>query len=248
MSLEEQHNEKRRQEKQERREKREKTKQEKSEKASCKEEIKLVQDPLMDIRYFPKTLEELRIITKCSAGTSWTTKELVTLMEGVHMHGYGKWFDIAKMIKSKSNRQVCNKYRNIMRKKLEDRSKLSLKFCREEDQEILEWVQQFGTGQWDRLGQKIGRVGSSCMTRYWNFLNPHLRKGRWDDSEKIKLLELYKIHGKNWAYLREELQRSIVDITDTFYSTLVENLNRILFRNSQYSNYAEKKFNVSRCK
>jgi hypothetical protein len=91
----------------------------------------------------------------------WTDHEIDLLHEGVKKYGYGKWFEISKMIGTKSNRQVCNKYRCIYLRENIDPSKLNTKFTDEEDQAILEWVRQFGTGGWDKIGEKMGRTGSS---------------------------------------------------------------------------------------
>lgn len=42
------------------------------------------------------------------------------------------------------------------------------------------------------------RNGKQCKERWANHVNPNIRKGPWNESEDILLLETYKEHGKIW--------------------------------------------------
>jgi hypothetical protein len=85
------------------------------------------------------------------------------------------------------------------------------------------------------------------MNRYWNCLNPHFKKGPWEDKEVIQLLELYKIHKRNWTIMREDLNRSSSDISEMFYNTVADVLNEVIDNRDPYNTYKKKtKFHKSR--
>lgn len=53
-------------------------------------------------------------------------------------------------------------------------------------------------------GLKI-RTGKQCKERWNNYLNPDVNRGSWTESEDIKALESYKIHGNKWSIIAKSI-------------------------------------------
>ena len=53
-------------------------------------------------------------------------------------------------------------------------------------------------------GLKI-RTGKQCKERWNNYLNPDVNRGAWTESEDIKALECYKIHGNKWSLIAKSI-------------------------------------------
>ena len=54
----------------------------------------------------------------------------------------------------------------------------------EEDEKLLEWVKNNGPCKWSICAENIqGRSGKQCRERWFNNLNPNVKKGGWTQQE-----------------------------------------------------------------
>lgn len=74
-----------------------------------------------------------------------------------------------------------------------------MRFSEQEDDRIRELVAVYGVNNWIQVGKLMPtRNARQCRERYKNYLRPTLNRGEWTKEEDDKLLELWKMHGKQW--------------------------------------------------
>ena len=66
----------------------------------------------------------------------------------------------------------------------------------EEDRKLLKWIQSEGPKKWSLCAETIsGRSGKQCRERWFNALNPQVKKGEWTIEEDFKIYLLYSQYG-----------------------------------------------------
>ena len=84
--------------------------------------------------------------------------------------------------------------------------KIKGQWSKEEDEELVRLVTQFGTRKWSSVSRALnGRVVKQCRERWNNHLRPDIRRGSWSTKEESKLIELHKVLGNKWADIAKGL-------------------------------------------
>mmetsp|Transcript_27968 Transcript_27968/g.24644 ORF Transcript_27968/g.24644 Transcript_27968/m.24644 type:complete len:165 (+) Transcript_27968:556-1050(+) len=92
-----------------------------------------------------------------------------------------------------------------------------------------------------------GRSGKQCRERWFNNLNPEVRKGGWSMDEDKLIFDLYQKYGSSWSKVAKYVpNRTENSIKNRFYSTLRKlasdrkkaanphTLKKISFQNNSY--------------
>jgi hypothetical protein len=92
----------------------------------------------------------------------------------------------------------------------------------EEDKKLIEWVRVEGPNKWSQCAEYIpGRSGKQCRERWFNTLNPHVKKGDWSIEEDYNIFNLFSVYGSKWSKIALSLPgRTENSIKNRFYSTL----------------------------
>lgn len=108
---------------------------------------------------------------------AWTDKEDNDLMHFSKKYGK-KWSMIAKLMKTRSSKQIRDRYLNCL-----DENLTKTPFSAEDDQRILELVQEYGSN-WSLIAKQMpGRTGDNIKNRY-----------NWSIRYKLeKPLDIYEI-------------------------------------------------------
>lgn len=84
-------------------------------------------------------------------------------------------------------------------------------WTKEEDDKIIELVGQLGAKQWSKIAQQLpGRIGKQCRERWYNHLNPEIKREEWSREEDRKLIIAHHQFGNRWA----EIAKTFVGRTD----------------------------------
>lgn len=92
----------------------------------------------------------------------------------------------------------------------------------EEDRKLLEWVKNNGPKKWPGCSDFItGRSGKQCRERWYNTLNPNVKKGGWTAEEDFLIFKFFSEFGSRWSLIASKFSgRTENSIKNRFYSTL----------------------------
>ena len=94
------------------------------------------------------------------------------------------WEDIATHFEGKSPKQCFSRW-----KKINSQTELIKgPWTYEEDRKLLKWIQLEGPKKCSMCAETIpGRTGKQCRERWFNALNPQVKKGEWTIEEDYKI-------------------------------------------------------------
>jgi hypothetical protein len=79
--------------------------------------------------------------------------------------------------------------------------------ARQEDEQMVELVQKYGTKKWSAIAKELpGRLGKQCRERWYNHLDPDINKDAWTAEEDRMVLELRQQLGNRWAEIARRMR------------------------------------------
>ncbi|KAH9316360.1 hypothetical protein KI387_024987 [Taxus chinensis] len=77
----------------------------------------------------------------------------------------------------------------------------------EEDSILTEYIKSHGEGHWTSLPLKAGlkRRGKSCRLRWFNYLHPKIKRGRFSGDEEELIIRLHRLLGNRWSLIAKRL-------------------------------------------
>jgi hypothetical protein len=151
----------------------------------------------------------------------WTHEEDEILKEMVIKHRGKNWKKVAEHIKGRTSIQCLHRWSKILQPGL-----VKGPWTIEEDRKLMDWVRKEGPTKWSHCAEFIsGRNGKQCRERWFNSLNPDVKKGDWTPEEDYTLFFYYKKLGGKWSQIQYFFEsRSENAIKNRFYSTLRRHL------------------------
>jgi len=81
----------------------------------------------------------------------------------------------------------------------------------EEDAKIIHLVTHLGPKRWSKIAQELpGRIGKQCRERWYNHLDPEIKREEWSPEEDRQLILAHAQYGNRWA----EIAKSFKGRTD----------------------------------
>ncbi|XP_019452013.1 PREDICTED: transcription factor MYB90-like [Lupinus angustifolius] len=76
-----------------------------------------------------------------------------------------------------------------------------------EDELLRKCVQQYGEGKWHLVPKRAGlnRCRKSCRLRWFNYLNPKIKRGEFGEDEVDLMLRLHRLLGNRWSLIAGRL-------------------------------------------
>ncbi|BBN08224.1 protein Mp3R-MYB3 [Marchantia polymorpha subsp. ruderalis] len=75
-------------------------------------------------------------------------------------------------------------------------------WTKEEDQKMLELVGMLGTKRWAAVARCLpGRIGKQCRERWYNQLDPSIKRDPWTEVEDMRLFLAHKRFGSKWSQI-----------------------------------------------
>jgi len=147
----------------------------------------------------------------------WTPEEDDLLRKYVPIYGEKQWRKIAEHIPGRTSIQCLHRWTKILKPGL-----VKGPWTPEEDQKLIAWVKREGPTKWAQAANFIkGRSGKQCRERWFNNLNPGVKKGNWSKEEDELIFELYQKYGSSWSKIAKYIPgRTENAIKNRFYSTL----------------------------
>ncbi len=147
----------------------------------------------------------------------WTKEEDEILKELVLVYGGKSWKKVAEHIRGRTEIQCLHRWTKILQPGL-----VKGPWTIQEDRKLISWIKEFGPKKWSQCSEFIkGRSDKQCRERWFNCLNPQVKKGNWSSEEDYKIFYLYKKYGSKWAQIANYFEgRSENSVKNRFYSTL----------------------------
>jgi len=147
----------------------------------------------------------------------WTSEEDELLRKYVSMYSEKQWKKVSEHIPGRAPIQCLHRWTKILKPGL-----VKGPWTQEEDQKLIAWVEKEGPGKWAQAANLIpGRSGKQCRERWFNNLNPDVRKGNWTKAEDELIFQLYQKYGSSWSKIAKYVPgRTENSIKNRFYSTL----------------------------
>ena len=138
------------------------------------------------------------------------------------------WNKIAEKFQNKNARQCQTRWQNIL-----DPNRVKGPWTKEEDHKLIELVKKFGPEKWSNISTYLpGRLGKQCRERWYNHLNPEVRKTGWSKEEEWALFLLHRKYGNSWSTFSEKIPgRTDNTIKNHWNSIMKKNIVSI---NNQY--------------
>lgn len=147
----------------------------------------------------------------------WTEEEDQLLQEIVPHYNERHWRKISQHMKGRSAIQCLHRWTKILKPGL-----VKGPWSAEEDNQLMVWVQEKGPIKWAQCALLIpGRSGKQCRERWFNNLNPNVKKGDWTPEEDDLIYKLYVNYGSSWSKIALHFKdRTENSIKNRFYSTI----------------------------
>ena len=147
----------------------------------------------------------------------WTEEEDVLLQQVVPLYNERHWRKISQHMKGRSAIQCLHRWTKILKPGL-----VKGPWSSEEDNRLMVWVQEKGPIKWAQCALLIpGRSGKQCRERWFNNLNPNVKKGDWNPEEDDLIFKLYVNYGSSWSKIAMHFKdRTENSIKNRFYSTI----------------------------
>ena len=118
----------------------------------------------------------------------WKSDEDALLRKTVNELGARNWKRVAEAFQgTRTDVQCLHRWNKVLRPGL-----LKGKWGKEEDKVVIDYVQKIGMEKvrWNQVAERLpGRLGKQCRERWYNHLNPDIKKGNWTQEEDDLLFE-----------------------------------------------------------
>lgn len=147
----------------------------------------------------------------------WTEEEDILLQQIVPLYNERHWRKISQHMKGRSAIQCLHRWTKILKPGL-----VKGPWSIDEDNKLVTWVQEKGPIKWAQCAHLIpGRSGKQCRERWFNNLNPNVKKGDWTPEEDDLIFKLYVNYGSSWSKIAQHFKdRTENSIKNRFYSTI----------------------------
>ncbi|KAJ1501449.1 hypothetical protein HMI54_009981, partial [Coelomomyces lativittatus] len=118
------------------------------------------------------------------------------LLREAYKKNEGKnWKKIAEYLQDRTHTQCLHRWQKVLNPKL-----VKGAWTKEEDQLLHQLVNEYGPKNWSNIAAQLnGRIGKQCRERWYNHLDPSIRKDAWAPEEDLIIIDAHAKLGNRWA-------------------------------------------------
>lgn len=125
----------------------------------------------------------------------WTYEEDEILRVAVEANDARSWKTIALSLPGRTDVQCLHRWQKVLKPGL-----IKGPWTEEEDDKVLQLVEKYGQKKWSTIAKELGgRLGKQCRERWYNHLNPDIKKGNWSKEEDAIIMDSHRKMGNKWA-------------------------------------------------
>ena len=187
--------------------------------------------------------EKTFILTKIKKHKQWSLEEDKLLIKLAVLFKQKSWTKISKDFEDKTPAQCRARYKRIRPGIVKG------SWSKEEDQLIRSHVEKNGKN-WALISKLMKtRNGKQIRDRFLNYLDPEIKKEKFEDEEDHKIVSLYKDYGPKWSIISKHFEGRTGDmIKNRFHSCLKRKVHineiikskRQIKKSSRLKNYKKK--------
>lgn len=132
----------------------------------------------------------------------WTQEEDDSLSAAVSHYNGRNWKSIAAMVPTRSHVQCLQRWKKVLRPGL-----VKGHWAEEEDELLLRLIlRNEANPNWGFIaGEITGRTPKQCRERWFNHLDPRVKKGEWTAEEDKLIWEQHELLGNRWSAISKLL-------------------------------------------
>jgi len=159
--------------------------------------VQKMKDQLSKLAIKPQKKAPVRrsgAVRKSTKG-GWTNEEDEILTNAVNECKGKNWKKISEKLKDRTPIQCLHRWQKVLNPTL-----VKGPWAPEEDKLVMQLVLQHGTDNWSFIASKLqGRIGKQCRERWYNHLDPNIKKDPLTPEEENILLEAHNTLGNKWS-------------------------------------------------
>ena len=127
----------------------------------------------------------------------WTPAEDALLKQWVEHYDAKNWKRIAESAfgNTKSDVQCLHRWQKVLKPGL-----IKGPWTKAEDEQVVALVAKYGVKKWSFIASHLtGRLGKQCRERWFNHLNPDIKKEAWTEEEDRIIVEAHRELGNKWC-------------------------------------------------
>lgn len=130
----------------------------------------------------------------------WNQNEDKRLEWAVRQYGERNWKQIATYIPTRTHVQCLQRWKKALDPRL-----VKGQWTDAEDMLLRKLVKNYGFN-WKKIAEHVtGRNTKQCRERWCNYLDPHIKKGKWTPREDALIFEQQKLLGNKWSRIAKML-------------------------------------------
>jgi hypothetical protein len=171
----------------------------------------------------------IKKIKRTNQRVTWTEDEDRVLISFTNPSGKNRWKKLSQLLPGKTAYDCLLRYRSIkpgLRKGTWEKG---------EDKILLEGIKRLGK-QWSQIARCCfkDRTPKQIRDRYTNYLNPTIRKGTFEESEDLSVIQLYRRFGPKWTVIQRHMPFRSADAIKNRFNSSIKRNNELLAKLNFY--------------
>jgi len=177
-------------------------------------------DAVVSETLLEKKPKQRRWMNRKAPPRKWTAEEDAALSAAVKQHGAKNWKHIAEYVPNRNHTQCLQRWGKVLAPDL-----VKGHWTTEEDRNLVDFVRELASEgmvkNWGEVANQIpGRTSKQCRERWFNHLDPSIKRGNYTEQEDTLILTEQARLGNRWSIISAMLPGRTEDAVKIRWKTL----------------------------